>query len=118
MSKQVGVLFDERFLDRHAGALLSDTGVAIVELTANAWDAYTRGHGSDAVLRPPPSGLKPASLSHGARTRNFQHCIWKYQDFAVWRIISGRWRAVGESPRHPTGAVAGLKLPGHIKTYS
>jgi Histidine kinase-, DNA gyrase B-, and HSP90-like ATPase len=40
MSKQVGVLFDERFLDRHAGAILSDTGVAIVELTANAWDAY------------------------------------------------------------------------------
>jgi len=39
MAKQ-SVLFDERFLDRHAGAIISDTSVAIVELVANAWDAY------------------------------------------------------------------------------
>lgn len=32
--------FDGRFLDRYAGALLSDAAVAIVELVANAWDAY------------------------------------------------------------------------------
>ncbi|MET4173883.1 hypothetical protein ABIB99_004983 [Bradyrhizobium sp. LA6.1] len=35
-----GVLFDERFLDLHAGSIISDTSVAIVELVANAWDAY------------------------------------------------------------------------------
>src|SRR5260370_36253867 len=35
-----GVFFDERFLDLHAGSIISDTSVAIVELVANAWDAY------------------------------------------------------------------------------
>jgi hypothetical protein len=39
MAKQ-GVLFDERFLERHAGSIMSDTAVAIVELVANAWDAF------------------------------------------------------------------------------
>src|SRR5258708_1264192 len=34
------ILFDERFLDRHAGALITDTAVAVVELVANAWDGY------------------------------------------------------------------------------
>jgi len=33
-------LFDERFLDKHAGAIISDLTVALVELVANAWDAY------------------------------------------------------------------------------
>lgn len=36
-----GVLFDDRFLDRYAGPILSDPAVAIVELVANAWDAYS-----------------------------------------------------------------------------
>lgn len=35
-----GVLFDSRFLDRYAGPIIADTGVAIVELVANAWDAF------------------------------------------------------------------------------
>lgn len=33
-------LFDDRFLDKHAGAIISDLTVALVELVANAWDAY------------------------------------------------------------------------------
>ncbi|WP_225772034.1 ATP-binding protein [Inquilinus sp. Marseille-Q2685] len=37
---QQEVLFDQRFLDKHAGAIISDPAVAIVELVANAWDAY------------------------------------------------------------------------------
>jgi hypothetical protein len=35
-----GLLFDERFLDRYAGAIISVPEVAIVELVANAWDAW------------------------------------------------------------------------------
>lgn len=35
-----GVLFDDRFLDRYAGPIIADPAVAIVELVANAWDAY------------------------------------------------------------------------------
>jgi hypothetical protein len=40
MATKQGILFDERFLDRHAGAIITDTAVAVVELVANAWDAY------------------------------------------------------------------------------
>ncbi len=40
MEAASGILFDERFLDLHAGSIISDTSVAIVELVANAWDAY------------------------------------------------------------------------------
>jgi len=34
------ILFDERFLSRHAGAIMSEPDIALVELVANAWDAY------------------------------------------------------------------------------
>ena len=51
------LLFDERFLDRHAGAIITDAEVAIVELVANAWDAWARrvdihwaGKGDDKVF--------------------------------------------------------------------
>jgi Histidine kinase-, DNA gyrase B-, and HSP90-like ATPase len=40
MAKSPGVLFDQRFLELHAGSIMSDTSVAIIELVANAWDAY------------------------------------------------------------------------------
>jgi len=35
-----GTLFEERFLGRYAGSIMSDPTIAIVELVANAWDAY------------------------------------------------------------------------------
>lgn len=37
---QQGTLFEERFLGRYAGAIMADPTVALVELVANAWDAY------------------------------------------------------------------------------
>lgn len=39
-SQETLYAFDRRFLDRHAGPIISDLSVAIVELVANAWDAY------------------------------------------------------------------------------
>jgi hypothetical protein len=35
-----GVLFEGRFLERYAGAIIADPAVAIVELVANAWDSW------------------------------------------------------------------------------
>jgi Histidine kinase-, DNA gyrase B-, and HSP90-like ATPase len=35
-----GTLFDERFLGKHAGAIMADPTTALVELVANCWDAY------------------------------------------------------------------------------
>ncbi|AWK89089.1 ATP-binding protein [Azospirillum thermophilum] len=40
MSGEQGTLFDERFLGRYAGTIMSDPTTALVELVANAWDAY------------------------------------------------------------------------------
>lgn len=40
MTGEHGTLFDERFLGRYAGAIMSDPTTALVELVANSWDAY------------------------------------------------------------------------------
>ena len=37
---QMQLLFDQRFLGRYAGPLMSDPGTALVELVANSWDAF------------------------------------------------------------------------------
>lgn len=34
------MLFESRFLEKHAGQIMSDPPIAIVELVANCWDAY------------------------------------------------------------------------------
>jgi hypothetical protein len=40
MDETQGTLFDERFMGRHAGQIMSDPTTALVELVANSWDAY------------------------------------------------------------------------------
>ena len=37
-----GTLFDERFLGRHAGAIMEDPRTALAELVANAWEPTPR----------------------------------------------------------------------------
>jgi hypothetical protein len=57
MDELSGVLFEDRFLERYAGAIITDPAVAIVELVANAWDAWATkveitwpGPGADAAF--------------------------------------------------------------------
>lgn len=40
MSDDAGLFFDNRFMERHAGSIIQDPAIAIVELVANAWDAW------------------------------------------------------------------------------
>ncbi|MCW9035395.1 MAG: ATP-binding protein [Rhodospirillales bacterium] len=40
MNGAQGTLFDERFLLEYAGPIMRDPKTALVELVANAWDAY------------------------------------------------------------------------------
>lgn len=40
MSDEAELFFDNRFLERHAGSIIQDPAIAIVELVANAWDAW------------------------------------------------------------------------------
>lgn len=37
--EQRTLLYDERFLESYAGAIITDPATAIVELVANCWDA-------------------------------------------------------------------------------
>src|ERR1700753_277934 len=62
------VLFADRFLDRYAGSIISDPAVAIVELVANAWDAYAtrvdiqwpqRSEGVNFSIRDNGKGMTP-----------------------------------------------------------
>jgi len=40
MMEQEDLLYDPRFLEAHAGSIITDPATAIVELVANCWDAY------------------------------------------------------------------------------
>jgi len=40
LSDSQGTLFDERFLGKYAGSIMSDPTTALVELVANAWDSF------------------------------------------------------------------------------
>jgi hypothetical protein len=40
--EQRTLLYDERFLESYAGAIITDSATAIVELVANCWDAYLK----------------------------------------------------------------------------
>lgn len=51
MAKEQGLLFDDRFMSRHAGAIIADPAIAIVELVANAWDAWATGRSELPRLR-------------------------------------------------------------------
>src|SRR6266478_1397347 len=60
------LFFDERFLERHAGSIIVDPSVAIVELVANAWDAWAthvdivwpeRGSGVEFSIRDNGKGM-------------------------------------------------------------
>jgi len=75
-----GVLFDDRFLDRYAGSIISDPAVAIVELVANAWDAYATR--VDIVWPERTKGI-PFSISDngkGMTSEQFQR-RWKTLDY-------------------------------------
>ncbi|TKV70362.1 ATP-binding protein [Rhizobium sp. AU243] len=40
MADDANLFFDNRFMERHAGSIIQDPAIAIVELVANAWDAW------------------------------------------------------------------------------
>ncbi|MCK6443321.1 ATP-binding protein [Elstera cyanobacteriorum] len=63
-SEQPLLAFDQRFLDRHAGPIISDVSVAIVELVANAWDAYAT---SVEIIWPTSDGKQKFSIKDNGR---------------------------------------------------
>lgn len=72
--------FDERFLGRHAGLIMSDPTTALIELVANAWDAYaTRveidwpnpATGALFAIRDNGAGMTAAELERRWRTIDY-----------------------------------------------
>jgi hypothetical protein len=66
MANNNELFFDGRFLERHAGSIIADPTVAIVELVANAWDAWAtevnivwpeRGDGAEFSIRDNGKGM-------------------------------------------------------------
>ncbi len=80
MAKEPGLLFDNRFMERHAGAIITDPAVAIVELVANSWDAWAT---QVDIIWPERATDAPFSISDngkGMTEAQFQ-TRWKTLDY-------------------------------------
>lgn len=79
-NQEQGTLFDERFLGKYAGAIMSDPTTALVELVANSWDAYATeveiqwpDKSTDTVFRITDNG-------HGMTSEEFE-LRWRTLDY-------------------------------------
>lgn len=79
-----GTLFDERFLGRYAGSIMSDPTTALVELVANAWDAYAtevviqwpdKETGSLFQIRDNGIGMTSAEFEERWRTLEYNRLV-------------------------------------------
>ena len=84
MAGAQGVLFDHRFLEKHAGAIISDTSVAIVELVANCWDSYAsevsirwpdREHGATFEIADNGKGMTRAMFERRWRKLDYNRLV-------------------------------------------
>lgn len=84
--EQRTLLYDERFLESYAGAIITDPATAIVELVANCWDAYA----TEVNITWPDTQLekqfKITDNGHGMTRDEFQY-IWR--TIAYNRLSSG-----------------------------
>lgn len=96
-----GLYFEDRFLDRHAGLIIADTSVALVELVANSWDAWA----THVDIVWPESGAEaPFSISDngkGMTPAEFE-MRWKTLDY-------NRLRGDGKEA-HPPPELADLPV--------
>jgi Histidine kinase-, DNA gyrase B-, and HSP90-like ATPase len=76
----VALLFDNRFMERHAGSIIVDPAVAIVELVANAWDAWATK--VDIVWPDRSTGMAFAIKDNGKGMTEAQfQTRWKTLDY-------------------------------------
>ena len=97
--EQRTLLYDERFLESYAGAIITDPATAIVELVANCWDAYA----TEVKIVWPDVGLerqfKISDNGHGMTREEFQH---------IWRTIAYNRLSSGGNTTAPPGDIQGL----------
>lgn len=97
--EQRTLLYDERFLESYAGAIITDPATAIVELVANCWDAYA----IEVKITWPDIELerqfKISDNGHGMTRDEFQH---------IWRTIAYNRLSSGGNTISPPSDVQGL----------
>jgi molybdopterin converting factor small subunit len=103
--EQQSLLYDERFLETYAGAIISDPSTAIVELVANCWDAYAT---KVNISWPNPiigQQFKISDNGHGMTLKEFEY-IWRtiaYNRVAANGLIISPPADVAGQPRHVFG---------------
>lgn len=97
--EQRTLLYDERFLESYAGAIITDPATAIVELVANCWDAYA----TEVKIVWPDVELerqfKISDNGHGMTREEFQH---------IWRTIAYNRLSSGGNTTAPPADIQGL----------
>ena len=100
--EQRSLLYDARFLESYAGAIVTDPATAIVELVANCWDAYATqveiawpAADSGRQFRIKDNGL-------GMTRDEFQH---------IWRTIAYNRLSVQGAIAAPPQDIEGLPRP-------
>lgn len=96
--EQKTLLYDERFLESYAGAIITDPATAIVELVANSWDAYA----TEVNITWPNTQLekqfKITDNGHGMTRDEFQY---------IWRTIAYNRLSSGGNTTEPPEDVQG-----------
>ncbi len=80
MADDQGTLFDERFLGRYAGIIMSDPTTALVELVANSWDAYATTVEIQWPDRPTESLFRIQDNGEGMTPEQFE-LRWRTLDY-------------------------------------
>lgn len=97
--EQRSLLYDARFLESYAGAIVTDPATAIVELVANCWDAYAT---TVEIAWPDTETGRQFSIKdngHGMTRDEFQH---------IWRTIAYNRLSVQGATATPPLDVNGL----------
>ena len=85
--EQQNLLYDQRFLETYAGAIVTDPATAIVELVANCWDAYSTGVNITWPDAKTGTSFAIEDDGHGMTRDEFRH-IWR--TFAYNRLAHDR----------------------------
>ncbi len=91
------LFFDRRFLDKHAGEIISSPTTAVVELVANAWDAYARNVKVQWPNKGTNLSFQIEDDGSGLSLDEFQ-TIWKTIDY-------NRLEHQGDSTNPPPGII-------------
>ncbi|OEO24201.1 hypothetical protein AX279_20510 [Pseudomonas sp. J237] len=100
--EQTSLLYDARFLESYAGAIVTDPATAIVELVANCWDAYATK--VEIAWPTADSGrqFRIEDNGHGMTRDEFQH---------IWRTIAYNRLSEQGAVAAPPKGVEGLLRP-------